>query len=276
MLTGPLSVIAAAPECPVTQPLSQASQARLREAGRVFTSDLSIAEFALLDNVNFTPIDLVMGTSVYHIGWQPQRRQVSQELNVLTSAMYTARENAMARMQAEADALKADGIVGVRLQWRQHGVSAEHIEFVAVGTAVREKSGNASYKRPDGRAFSSHLSGQDFYTLLGMGWAPVAFVLGNCVYHVAAQGFLQTLSQIGQNVEMPQWTQAYYDAREIAMARMQAEAERDGAHGVVGVSLETSEFVWGPHTMEFYAAGTAVRRIGEARFASPTQVLPLR
>jgi uncharacterized protein YbjQ (UPF0145 family) len=260
----------------VTQPLSQASQARLGEAGRVFTSDLSIAEFALLDSVNFTPIDLVMGTSVYHIGWQAQRRQVSQELNVLTSAMYTARENAMSRMQAEADSLQADGIVGVRLHWRQHGISAEHIEFVAIGTAVREKSGSGTYKRPDGRAFSSHLSGQDFYTLLGTGWAPVAFVLGNCVYHVAAQGFLQTLSQIGQNVEMPQWTQAYYDAREIAMARMQAEAERDDAHGVVGVSLETSEFVWGPHTMEFYASGTAVRRVGEPRFTAPTQVLPLR
>ena len=260
----------------MTGPLSEASQTRLREAGRVFTSDLSIAEFALLDTLNFIPVDLVMGTSVYHIGWQPQRRQVSQELGVLSSAMYTARENAMARMQAEADALQADGIVGVRLTWRRHGVSAEHIEFVAIGTAVREKSGGGTYKRPDGRAFSSHLSGQDFYTLLGTGWAPVAFVLGNCVYHVAAQGFMQTLSQMGQNVEMPQWTQAYYDAREIAMTRMQAEAERDGAHGVVGVSLETSEFVWGPHTMEFYAAGTAVRKIGDAQFPAPSQVLPLR
>jgi uncharacterized protein YbjQ (UPF0145 family) len=276
MLAEPATQLESRRSAPVTGPLSEASQARLREAGRVFTSDLSIAEFALLDTMNFTPIDLVMGTSVYHIGWQPQRRQVSQELNVLTSAMYTARENAMSRMQAEADSLHADGIVGVRLNWRPHGISAEHIEFVAVGTAVREKSGNGSFKRPDGRAFSSHLSGQDFYTLLGVGWAPVAFVLGNCVYHVAAQGFMQTLSQMGQNVEMPQWTQAYYDAREIAMARMQAEAERDGAHGVVGVSLDTSEFVWGPHTMEFYAAGTAVRRVGEARMPAPSQVLPLR
>lgn len=256
--------------------LSEASAARLGEAGRVFTSDLSIPEFALLEMTGFTPVELVMGTSVYHIGWQAQRRQVSQELQVLTGAMYTARENAMARMQAEADSLNADGIVGVRLQWRPHGVSNEHIEFVAIGTAVRSKDGDGTYKRPDGRAFSSHLSGQDFYTLLGTGWAPVAFVLGNCVYHVAAQGFLQTLSQIGQNVEMPQWTQAYYDSREIAMARMQAEAERDGAHGVVGVSVEASEFMWGPHTMEFYASGTAVRRVGEPHLQQPAQVLPLR
>ena len=34
---------------------------------------------------------------------------------------------------------------------------------------------------------------------------------------------------------MSQWTQAYYESREIAMSRIQAEAERNGTNGVVGV-----------------------------------------
>ena len=111
------------------------------------------------------------------------------------------------------------------------------------------------------------------FKLAQAGYAPVAFVLGTCVYHVAMQGFMQTLSQMGQNVEMPQWTQAYYDAREIAMSRMQSEGERDAATGVVGVTLETSEWVWGPHTMEFYASGTAIRRVGERVPVRPNPVL---
>lgn len=258
----------------MSESLDEAASARLAEVGKVFTSDLSIDEFLLLETVGFEPLGLVMGTSVYHIGWQPQRRQQSQEMQVLTAAMYTARSNAMGRMQAEADAIGADGVVGVRLQWRGHGVSQEHIEFIAVGTAVRFAAEPGSRRRPDGRAFSSHLSGHELYKLARAGYAPVAFVMGTCVYHVAAQGFLQTLQQMGRNVEMPQWTQAYYDSREIAMSRMQAEAERDGATGVVGVSFTTSEWVWGAHTMEFYVSGTAVRKVGEAETLLPQPTLP--
>jgi uncharacterized protein YbjQ (UPF0145 family) len=255
--------------------LDHVAAERLAHADRVFTSDLSIDEFLLLENLGFDPIEFVMGTSVYHIGWQPQARMRSQELNVLTSAMYQARENAMTRMQAEADAVKADGVVGVRLEWRQHGLSAEHIEFIAVGTSVRYNKEPGRYRRPDGRAFTSHLSGQDLYKLASAGYAPVAFVLGNCVYHVAAQGFMQTLKQMGRNIEMPQWTQAYYESREIAMSRMQAEAERDGASGVVGVNFTASEWVWGAHTIEFYTSGTAVRRVGPATPMTPQAVLPM-
>lgn len=257
----------------MTASLDPVAGARLAEAGKVFTSDLSIDEFVLLEGVGFEPIGLVMGSSVYHVGIQGAWLRQSTELEVLSASMYHARENAMMRMQAEADALAADGIVGVRLEWRQHGASPEHIEFLAIGTAVRFGAQPGRYRRPDGRAFSSHLSGQDMYKLAQAGYAPVAFVLGNCVYHVAAQGMLQTLKQMGRNVEMPQWTQAYYEAREIAMTRMQAEAERDGAGGVVGVTVTASEWVWGEHTLEFYVAGTAVRRIGSAAPLKPAPVL---
>ena len=95
----------------------------------------------------------------------------------------------MQRMQAEADALQADGIVGVRLSWRQHGEAGEHLEFIAVGTAVRYTAKPGAFRRANGQAFSSHLSGQDMATLLRSGCAPIAFVMGNCVFHIAVQGF---------------------------------------------------------------------------------------
>ncbi len=248
---------------------------RLGHADRIFTSDLSVNEFALLHGAGFDPMDLVMGVSVYHVGFQTSGMRQQQELTVLSEAMYRARWNAMSRMQAEADSLGADGVVGVRLEWRPHGEAAEHIEFIAVGTAVRFAAQPGAYRRPNGQAFSSHLSGQDLVTLLATGHVPVAFVLGNCVYHVAAQGFMQSLKQMGRNVEMPQWTQGNYEARELAMSRMQAEAERDGATGVVGVRFTVHNYVWGLHTLEFYVDGTAIRRHADAPPVRPSYVLPM-
>ncbi|GAB3784184.1 heavy metal-binding domain-containing protein [Nocardioides ungokensis] len=251
------------------------ASARLAEAGRVWTSDLSVAEFALLDAAGYRPLEFVMGSSVFHIGWQAQSLRQSVELQVLTQAMYTARMNAMGRMLAEADQVGADGVVGTRLSFRRHGVSADHIEFIAVGTAVVAKDEPGRMRRPDGAPFTSHLNVQDFYTLLRTGHVPVEFVMGVCVWHVAAQGLMQTLRQVGQNVEMPQWTQGYYDAREIALSRMQAEAERVQATGITGVDYAANEWMWGGHTLEFFTSGTAVRKVGESTFTEPELVLPL-
>jgi uncharacterized protein YbjQ (UPF0145 family) len=248
---------------------------RLSHADKLFTSDLSANEFALLHGAGFEPIELVMGVSVYHVGYQFTGIRQQSELPVLTEATYRARWNAMSRMQAEADALGADGVVGVRLEWRAQGETGEHLEFIAVGTAVRYTPKPGAYRRPNGQAFSSHLSGQDMTTLLRSGFTPVAFVMGNCVFHIAVQGFMQTLKQAGRNAEMPQWTQGNYEARELAMARMQAEAERDGANGVVGVSIDIQNYAWGLHTVEFYAAGTAVRRTGSGDTIVPSLVLPM-
>jgi len=52
---------------------------------------------------------------------------------------------------------------------------------------------------------------------------PVAFVLGVCVYHIAHQSAMQSLRQAGRNQEMLIFTQGIYEARELALARMQAE-----------------------------------------------------
>jgi uncharacterized protein YbjQ (UPF0145 family) len=136
--------------------LDSVASERLSHAEKIFTSDLSINEFALLHGAGFEPIELVMGVSVYHVGFQVSGIRQQQELGVLTEATYRARWNAMQRMQAEADSLKADGIVGVRLSWRNQGEAGEHLEFIAVGTAVRYTAKPGAFRRANGQAFSSH------------------------------------------------------------------------------------------------------------------------
>ena len=204
----------------------------------------------------------MLGSSIYHIGVQTSNWGKNMELTVLSQAMYHARELAMTRMEAEAHALGADGIVGVRLHVKAQEWGSGISEFIAVGTAVLSEKGG-QWKDNRGRPFTSDLTGQDFWTLLQAGYAPVGLVLGTCVYHVAHRKFGQMLSNLGQNAEVPQFTQALYDARELAMGRMQAEAHALGAEGIVGVALTEHNHVWGQHAMEFYAVGTAVRPISD-------------
>jgi uncharacterized protein YbjQ (UPF0145 family) len=240
----------------------------------VFTSDLSVSEYVLLGEAGFEPLGFVVGSSIYHIGLQIGRWGQNQELQILTQAMYNARELAMARMRAEADELGADGVVGVILRLQAYVWGQDVLEFVATGTAVRALAGTGAHKAPDGRAFTSDLSAQDFFRLLAAGAVPVAFVLGTCVYHIAHQSAMQALRQAGQNQEMVQFTQGIYEARELALTRMQDEATQASASGIVGVDVKVSNHVWGEHATEFFATGTAVRRLSDEHLMPDTSPKP--
>jgi uncharacterized protein YbjQ (UPF0145 family) len=101
-------------------------------------------------------------------------------------------------------------------------------------------------------------------------------VMGSCVYHVGRRGPFRSIAQTGRNVEMPNFTQALYDARELAMQRMQTEAQELGAEGIVGVSLSEKSHGWGSHAIEFFALGTAIISTDEAvSIEPPIQVLDL-
>ncbi len=215
-----------------------------------------------------------MGSSIYHVGYQRGRWTQNEEMSVLSQALYHARELAMTRMEEEAALLAADGVIGVRLEVKRHAWGSDLLEFMAVGTAVYRRDG-VNWKAPDGKPFTSDLSGQDFWTLLKSGYRPLALVMGNCVYHVAHQSLGGWFSTVGRNCEMPNFTQALYDARELSMERMQAEAQAAGAVGVVGTEIhEESHGGWDSHIIEFFAVGTAVQAISNThQIHAPALVL---
>ena len=131
------------------------ARARARAPGAdarplLFTSDLSVNEFLLVAAAGFEPLGLVVGTSIYHIGFQMGAWSQNQEMDVLTQAMYHARELAMTRMEEEADQLGADGIVAVRLDVSRREWGNDLAEFVAIGTAVRHREGKL-HRAPNGR-----------------------------------------------------------------------------------------------------------------------------
>ena len=223
------------------------AQDRLGEIGNAgggfFTSDLSVGEFALVDAIGLRPLAQVMGSSIYHVGWQQrpgafgmQMGAISQELTVVSEAWNTARLRAFARLEQEAKLVGADAVVGVRLTAGRHDWAAGAIEYVAVGTAVRTE-GAEHAERPA----LTDLSGQDYWKLWQAGHRPFG-VVGASTVHYVVPGFATQQAQSGfsaswVNQELKDFTRGVYDARETALGRMTAEAQEQGAAGVVGVSI---------------------------------------
>ena len=263
------------PPPPVSLP--EAAQRRLDDlrrrasAGRALaTTDLSVDELMLVHEAGFDPVGMVMGSSVYHLGFQWSSITQSQEMQVLTAAMYNARELAMSRMEAEAAALEADGVVGVDLDIRFMNWGDAVGEFTAVGTAVRSRNGG-TWRQPNGLPFTSDLSGQAFWKLVRTGYRPLGLVLGNCVYHVGRQ----KMGMFGgwKNKEMDVYTQCLYEARELAMSRMQVEAEQLGAQVVVESRITHHQHIWESHVMEFFAIGTAATSLSDTHEYPQPQVV---
>ena len=88
--------------------------------------------------------------------------------------------------------------------------------------------------------FTSDLSVSEYVLLGEAGFEPLGFVVGSSIYHVGLQ-----VGRWSQNQELQTLTQAMYNARELAMARMRAEADHLGADGIVGVQLRMQMYAWG-------------------------------
>ena len=222
-----------------------------------FTSDLSVDEFLLVEQAGFEALGLVLGSSIYHVGFQWQKWSVSQELPILTRAMYEARELAMTRMEEEADLLGADGVVGVRLVFKEYAMDEGVLEFQAIGTAIRHREQKGTMRTKDNRPFTSDLSGQDLWKLVRAGYRPVSLSMGACVYHIAHLSFMQALKQVGRNQEMKIYTEATYAARELALDdAVGSGPTRRGRRG--RRARGRSNWGWGANAIEFFAVGTAV------------------
>jgi len=113
-----------------------------------------------------------------------------------------------------------------------------------------------------GRAFTSNLTGQEFWLVADRGYMPLGMVLGNCVYSMGAfRGWMANLKGAFRG-EVADVSKLMYDARELALSRMQAEADALGADGVIGVDLRI-EYMHEGEWMEITAVGTAIKYVGQ-------------
>src|SRR3954447_6851370 len=80
--------------------------------------------------------------------------------------------------------------------------------------------------------FTSDLSVNEFLLVKEAGFQPLGLVMGSSIFNIGLQQIRQ-----GVNEELTTLTQALYSARELAMVRMEEEADELGADGIVAVRL---------------------------------------
>ena len=107
------------------------------------TSELTGEELWNLTNMGYQPVRLVLGTSVYALGFSGGistffRSFTRGEVDAMTRLVYEARENALDHIRREANELKADGVIGIKLFINEIGGS--FVEVLAIGTAIRRNA----------------------------------------------------------------------------------------------------------------------------------------
>ncbi len=118
-----------------------------------FTSNLSGQDFYALIRAGYAPLGMVIGSCVYHVARQRLRQVIGNfgrntELEQLTLALYSARDLAMSRVHASAEALRAQGVVGLQLSQHPRTWDGYTTEFLAVGTAIRPLRDDHKIERP--------------------------------------------------------------------------------------------------------------------------------
>jgi len=272
---------------------------QLGEHGGAFTSDLSVADFALCHQLGLKPVSQVMGSSIYQVGYQNTPWQSTMgggymfEMQALSQGWNEVRERALHRLALEAGHVGADAVIGVDLQTGAHDWAENSIEYVVIGTAVRhgtppgaraqttppaqsaghtrrdKQSRHGEHSREDGPVLTE-LSVADYAKLLSAGVEPLGIVAWSSVFFVGASYSTQRLGGMNftQNQELREFTQGVYSAREIAVGRVTEQAARLDASGVIGVriahgirqvSLGGGAYSRSGLMVTFHVIGTAIR-----------------
>jgi uncharacterized protein YbjQ (UPF0145 family) len=231
-------------------------------------------EVIFLDRNGWEPLGLVSGAAVFHVGvvgWPRGNVEVGQ----LSEAMYGAREKALAGLTTQAQRLEATGVANVTVDVHFMEEDRHLPRFVATGTAVRSRV-SGSVGTGGQTPFVTTMTAAELGMLHNAGFRPLGIVMGSCVYHVGRQSLATWAGNLTRNRELTGYSSGFYDARELAMTRLQNEALALSADGVVGVTTEERSHVWGSRVIEFFAIGNAIAATDErAAQTPPTLVVAL-
>lgn len=225
------------------------------------TSDLSIDESLILHSIGWESVELVCGASTYSVAagfWN----WGNGEITTASAAHMWAVRDAAQKLRSECLGVVGHGVVGVNIEV---SVERHFVNAVLVGTAIAP----IGAARAPGAPFVSDLSCRDFALLHQAGWDPVGLAHGASFVYAPRRNAVSALRQSTQNVELTNYTEALYSAREAAMERMQRSAFELEAAGVVGVSVSEGPMDFAAHAVRFTAWGTAVRPSGRGSVLSP-------
>jgi uncharacterized protein YbjQ (UPF0145 family) len=201
----------------------------------VFSSDLSVKEYAVAQASGLTPIAQIMGSSVVQHGWQNYGWSAYgggvREMPSFALPWNLSRQRSFDRLRQEAQFAGADAVIGIEMTAKAFLGDPSNVEYVVFGTAVRETT---LAPRDGSTPRMCALSGQDVDKLRRIG-AETLGVIGHTSVVCAAlsPGANQAMRSWWGNQEMVEITEAVYAARRLAMDEIRRQASVAGANEMV-------------------------------------------
>ncbi len=199
-------------------------------SGPVFTG-LSGNEMYCLNLVGYKPGNLVVGNSVYALGYigglaSGIRTTVGGEIQQFTNMISGGRKLSLQRLEQELSQVGGAGATGVTSELVFH---PGHIEFLSIGSSIFRQDGQAT------AVVTSSSDGQEFYCQVDAGYMPVRFVLGNIAYSIGiGRSILGEFKEMVKG-EVKQYSNVFNVTRNSALQRIIQEAKDCGANSVVGI-----------------------------------------
>ncbi len=200
---------------------------------------LSGNEIYCLAKKGFTPGELIIGNSVYSVGFiggirAGLRTIAGGEVEEITHIIHDGRAASYDRMIAWSDLHGSIGITGVSSELIQH---VGQVEFLSIGSCVHQEGVNATHIE-----WSSCADGQELYCQLDAGFTPRKFVFGNVAYSIGlGGGVVGAFRSLGRG-EITEYSEVFNTTRHLALQRIKAEAKTVGANAVVGINTSIIPF----------------------------------
>ncbi len=222
------------------------------------------ALYAQLD-AGYEPVAFCFGNTVYSIGWRQgilgglktfNRGEIKEFSNLFNHTRHLA----LRRIMGQANACKADAVLGIQTSILPIGGV---IEMLMIGTASRSTRGPSG---TEGVIITSDMTNIEMWNMVNLGYTPMRLLLGTSVYSLGFVGGVTSLLKSFVRGEINELTRVIYDAREQALGIINDEAKAMGADDVVGV--KTYVYQLGNGLIEFLAIGTAVKKTPGIKTAS--------
>jgi uncharacterized protein YbjQ (UPF0145 family) len=227
----------------------------------VFSSDLSAKEYAVAQVSGFTPIAQIMGSSVVQHGWQNYGWSGYgggiREMPSFAAPWNLSRQRSFDRLRQEAQFAGADAVIGIEMTAKALLGDPGNVEYVVLGTAVRETTPlPRDRSNPPGPRMCA-LSGQEVYKLRRIGAETLGVIGHTSVVCVAlSPPANQMMRSWWGNQEMVEITQGVYAARRLAMDEVHRQAVQTGASEMVISTLthriDHHEYERGGYAQHFF------------------------
>lgn len=206
---------------------------------KTIMTGLSGNEMFCLHQKGFTPGSLIIGNSVYSLGFlgslgSSVRGLIGGEVTQVTNLIHEGRWQSYQRMVREAEAYGGVGITSVTSELRHfHG----NIEFLSIASTIHRMNSAAGQLE-----FSMSGDGQDLYCLLDAGYQPLRFVFGNVAYSIGLGGSLIGGLRSFKRGEIREFSNVLNTTRHLALDRITQEAKQVGANAVLGIQTTVKPF----------------------------------